>query len=168
MYRSLVLMALCTFLGACNRPPPDPETEVRRALADLEEAVEEQSISRIKEHLAASYHDHWGHDKRAVIGQLQLRFLQRRAIHAWSTIRDIELSPDNRSAEVLFFVAVGASPIAGIEALQDLRGDLLRMELHLIRDDDRWVIDRNRWRRARFSELVDPDQRLDVPAPGDE
>ena len=137
-------------------------------LADLEEAVEEQSISRIKEHLAASYHDHWGHDKRAVIGRLQLRFLQRRALHAWSTIRDLEISPDKRSADVLFFTAVSASPIAGIEALGDLRGDLLRMELHLIRDDERWVIDRSRWRRARFSEVVDPDQRLERSVPDDE
>ncbi len=155
MFRSVIFLALGLSQFACTRTPPDYEKQVREALVELEEAVEARSLSRIKEGVAASYHDHWGNNKGAMIRQLQLHFLRSGAIHALSTIRRLEVAPNKQSADVLLYVAVGRSPIAGLDMLKRLNGDLLRIELHLIRDDDEWLIERTNWRRARVSEFAE-------------
>jgi len=155
MFRSLIFMGLCLSVSGCTRTPPDYEQQVRQALVELEEAVESRSISRVKEGVAASYHDHWGNNKSAVIRQLQLQFLKGGAVHALTTIRRLEVAPNKRSADVLIYVAVGSTPISGLKAIDQFGTDLLRMELHLIRDDDEWLIERTNWRRARVSELAE-------------
>jgi len=155
MFRLLILMGLCCSLGGCTRKPPNYEEQVRQALVELEEAVEARSISRIKEGIAASYHDHWGNNKSGVIRQLQLQFLKGSSIHAFTTIRRLTVAPNKTSSDVVLFVAVGSTPISGLKAISQLNADLLRMELHLVRDDDEWLIESNNWRRARLSELTE-------------
>ena len=168
MFRSFIALFLLATVGGCTRTPPDYEQQVRQTLVQLEEAVEARSVSRVKERIAGSYHDHWGNNKGAIIRQLQFQFLKGRSIHAFTTIRRLEVAPNKQSADVLLFVAVGSSPISGLAALGRVRADVLRMEIHLVRDDDEWLIERTNWRRAQLSELTDENFESDVDEQDDE
>lgn len=153
---ALLLLAATVALGpGCTKKPPDPEAEIAALIARVEAAVEAGDLGEIKETLADDYADPKGNDKAALVGMVQLQLLRRRSIHVISKIDRIIVQPDARSATAVVFAAAGATPIAGLDALGDVRADLFELTLTLARPDDDWLVRAVRWKRAGAGDFAD-------------
>ncbi|MCB9523900.1 MAG: hypothetical protein H6702_11120 [Myxococcales bacterium] len=152
--RLVFAFALLALLAACSRKPPDPQARVRAFLTQLEESVERQDMSAIKPLISGAYHDDRGHDKKAVLRYLQLRFLKRQAIHAYVKVVDLHLRADG-GADVDLRVAVAATALPDVDAVERLRAAVYSMQLTLAADDDGFQLTQARWRQAGLTDLVD-------------
>lgn len=152
---SLLSLLVLGALGAlgCKRAPADPVEQVRAAIVGLEEAVEAGEVGAVKDRISDAYRDPQGNDKGGLVAMLQMRVLQKRAVHVFSRIDEIRITDGGEGATAEVLAAAGSVPIAGVEALASLNADLFRLDLDFERDGDDWLLRSARWRRASRGEF---------------
>lgn len=145
-----LLGALCVAvaLGGCSKKAADPVAEIETLIGEVEVAFEAGDLGAIKERLADDYSDPRGNDKAGLVGTLQFFFMRKRARHVLSQIDDITVEADGRTARAVVMAAGGSTPIDGIEALGDVRADIVRLQISLSKPDDDWLVTSVIWKRA--------------------
>ena len=151
---ALALAALLVVPTGCSKAPTDPRVEIEKLIGQVEEAVEASDIGAIKDVLADDYVDPKGNDKAGLVAMLQFRFLRKRAIHVFSQIDDITVEADGKSARATVMAAGGSTPIAGLEALGQVRADILRLTISFARPDDEWQVTSVSWKRASAGDFL--------------
>jgi len=156
--RPMVLaLVSCLFAGGllgCSKKPVDPEAEIEALIAEVEAAFESGDLGALKETLADDYSDPRGNDKGGLVGLLQLQFLRKRAVHVLSQIDDITVEADGKNARAIVMAAGGSTPIAGLEALADVRADIVRLQIRFTKPDDAWKVSSVIWKRASAGDFL--------------
>lgn len=149
-----LLVSLMGLSTGCSKAPADPRVEIEKLIGEVEVAVESADIGAIKETLADDYSDPKGNDKAGLVAMLQFRFLRKRAIHVFSQIDDITVEADGRTARATVMAAGGSTPIAGLEALGQVRADIIRLTISFARPDDEWKVTSASWKRASAGDFL--------------
>lgn len=149
---SLVLAA--ALIGGCgDEAPGDREARLRQVIEAAQTQAEARDVDALMEHVASGYSDPRGNDARAIRRLLQLHFLNNRAVHLLTWVRELELTGDERAGAVIY-VAMAGRPIPDLEALPRMRADVYRFEVEF-RDDDGWQVTSARWQPARPTDLLE-------------
>ena len=149
-----VLSVLVLQLG-CKSKPRDPEAEVESTISQLEVLVENKKLRSIKELLHPDYRDPDGRRKADLVAFLQLQFLRRSTIGVLSRIQSLEINTQGSHAEVILLAAAGSRITAGMETLRGISANVFRIEVALVDEDQKWLIQSADWRRARKSDLME-------------
>ena len=148
---ALVLL-LVLLLSACSGEESDPEAEIRRYLERGVAAAEERSASRLDEMIHPDYLDQRGYN-RAQLGKL-LRgyFFRHKNIYLFTRIDRIDLFAEDQ-AVVDLHLAMAGQVIADVESLSRIAARVYRLELHLVRSGDDWVLKHSKWAPATITDL---------------
>jgi hypothetical protein len=142
----LAALLLPLLLGGCGASET-PESRVRRVIAGAERAVEERSLTAVRDLISEAYTDESGYDKRTVLALLNLRLRQHDAIHLLVQPRDLSFPAPDR-AEAVVLVAMAGREIDSLAALTGVSADLYRFDIVLAEEDGEWRLLRAAWRRA--------------------
>jgi hypothetical protein len=147
--RTLLALLMLSLILSCSSKPDSPEQQVRHLLRGAEVAVKEKNLDAFRQLISHQYADTSGRDKRRVVGILRYHFLGNRSIHLFTRIKEIDF-PQSGEAVVTLFVAMAGRPIVSQKDLLDLRADLHRFVISLVKESDGgWRAVRSEWRRAR-------------------
>lgn len=143
-------------LVACGKKQ-SPEEEVRQFIAKAVSAAEARDIIALTELISNNYRDEDGRDRRALAGVATAYFLRHKNIHLFTRIKEISFAAPQKSqqqATVQLYVAMTGTPVAGAQALIDLRADLYRFNLMLMKEGDEWLLSKVGWQRANIEALL--------------
>ncbi|MCU7884329.1 MAG: hypothetical protein KZQ82_09025 [Candidatus Thiodiazotropha sp. (ex Lucinoma annulata)] len=154
-YRVLFLMSI--LLIGCSSEPLDPEQQLRTLITDGEAAIESRDLSAVLEMVDSRYLDKQQRDYHQLRALLAGYFLRHRSIHIISRIERIEIETGG-VAQVTLYVGLAGSPQENAMPLSQWRGDLIRLQLHVVlSDDEAWLVSGADWRPAHPSDLVLPE-----------
>jgi len=135
-------------LAACDGDQPTAEDRVRALVGSMEESVEAGSIREAADLLHERYTDPRHQSKSAAMRTLFGVTRRHRAIHLFTLVRSVELTPRQDEATAVVFVAMTGVPVESMEALISLNADLYRFELGLVAEDGDWRVLRSHWERV--------------------
>lgn len=143
-----------TLLSGCG-DPESPEDQVRALIQRAKEAVEERSVSKLREMVSEKYSDERQLDKRGVESVLRYHFLRNQSIHLLTLVKNVSIADDDHvQASVL--VAMAGVPILSITEIPVVRADLHHFDVDFVREQDHWRVARANWRRADPAEFLSP------------
>lgn len=144
------LLAIVSLLiAACGSDPESPEQQIYRMLADMESAVQERSLDRVKSMVSPDYSDEWHPSRSAALRSLIFYFQGHQSIHLLTRVADLQISDDAKSARLLVYVGMAGKPIANADYLIALNADLFSFDISLINDGDDWQVRGASWQRVR-------------------
>jgi hypothetical protein len=152
--RHLLGLAAATLLGCRRRR--SPEARVRALLARVEDAVEARDVAAVREALSPAFDGGDGLDRQGAMLMLQLQLRERRQVHVFSRVLDVDAAPGG-PARVELLAAIAAVPIPGPEALANLDADIYRFKLVLAEDADGpegYRVTSARWSPAELPEIL--------------
>lgn len=150
---ALVLVAaLALVLSACGGEEQTPEARIEALIAEGEQAAESRDVPALGALVSDHYQDPRGYDRRTVLRIAQGLFLRNQSIHVLTVVRDLRVAGDTASVRVL--AAMAGRPIESVEALVNVRADLMRFDLELAREDGDWLVRSADWRRAELSDFL--------------
>lgn len=149
MYLWFVVVALN--LVACAEKQT-PEEQVRAFLTTAVTAVEGREVLALHDLISDQYADAHGRDKRNLAGIATGYFLRHKNIHLFTQIDDIQF-PADKQARVRLLVAMLGAPLAGTEALVDIRADLYQFELMLVFEQGDWLLTKADWKKKDVEAL---------------
>ncbi len=146
----LAIALLCLALGLdCGGEPETPEAQVRRALAEMEAAVEAGDVGAFKEWVSERYRDELGHDRRSLAAYLTFQVLQNQRRHLVVRVREIAVR-DGALAEVSLHAG-----LAGRGGAQTLRADVYQVDVDLADEGDgEWRVVWAQWFPAPATDLL--------------
>ncbi len=153
--RCALLAALSVALVGCSKKPADPAAEIEKLIGEIEVAVEEGDIDAVEERLSDAYSDPKGNDEKALLRMLQFQLLRQRSIHVLSQIDEITVEPGGREGRAVVMAAAGSAPMAGLEALANVRADIFELRMTLTKPDDDWQIVSVIWKRAGAGDFLE-------------
>lgn len=130
------------------------EDQVRQFVVTGKAAAELRDVLAISDLISEQYSDEDNRDRRKLIGMVTGYFLRYKNIHLFTHIRHIHFPVANQ-AELQLYVAMAGSPMVGVEAVFNLRADVFRFDLILVREGDEWLLKNAQWRRASAEDFVD-------------
>jgi len=148
--RTVILLAsmALSLSAACSRPPPTPEDEIRQLIADLEDAVREKNIAKLKGHVSEHYLDAKQRTKQDIKGILAYYFLQNRSIHLLTRVQSVRF-PEPDLAEITVFAAMAGTKIPDATLLPKIDADLYRFDATLKKEsDETWRLQEASWHPA--------------------
>ncbi len=145
------LLSLLSFGLSCSSPP-DRATQVRRCLQAIEEAIEEKDLGEFKEQISAQFQDQRGRKRQELLSLLQLHFLKQRSLHILTQLKELRFEAGE--AQVELSVAVAGTGLPGVEALSQVKAEILVMTLNLRREEERWQLIRADWRRGSIADFA--------------
>ena len=152
----VLLAASISIVPGCGRKSDTPEQQVRRFVAQVEEAAEQRDTSAIKKLIADGYSDDRKQIKQDLVRVAAGYFLRNKNVHVFTYIGGIQF-PDPNKAELQVFAAMSGQPIPGTESLLDIRADLYRFDMTLARSDKKWLLVRSAWRPAEIEDFFPAD-----------
>ena len=149
------LLLLLSVLSGCGRETPlTPEQQIRALLDRAEAAVEARDLSAATELISSHYSDDSGRNRHEMRRMLAGYFLRHKSIHLLKQVEQITLSSETTARAVLFIGMVG-SQAGAVDSISQWRGDLVRLEVQLLREADaQWRLHQASWRRASRGELL--------------
>lgn len=141
-----ILLLAHGILG-CSDDPLSAEEQLRGTIREAESTIQARDLSATLEFVDADYRDNNGFDLRQLRAMLAGYFLRHKSIHILTTIDNIEVREDGY-AQVLIYAGLAGSPQDRERSLSQWRGDLLRLELTFLQQDDDWLVSEADWRRA--------------------
>lgn len=147
---------LLAWLAACSGDVRSPETQIRRLIGDLAEAVEQGSIGQAAAWLDTDYRDQFHPDKRSAVSTLFGHMRRHRKIHLFVRINDLQVIEPQGQARAVVQVAMTGKPVDSVESLIALKADLYRFEVRFTRNREQgaWQIASSRWKRADLASLL--------------
>lgn len=146
------VLALALAVAACGGPEQPPEARIKTLIAEGEQAAESRDISMLSGLVSDDYQDQRGYDRRTVLRIAQGTFLRNREIHLLTLVRNLQVDDAAASARVL--VAMAGRPIESVEALINIRADLMRFDVELVREGGDWLVRSADWRRAELNDFL--------------
>ncbi|MCU7849971.1 MAG: hypothetical protein KZQ89_18670 [Candidatus Thiodiazotropha sp. (ex Lucinoma kastoroae)] len=152
-----LLLWMSMLVIGCSSEPTDPEQQLRTLITDGEAAIESRDLSAVLEMVDSRYLDKQQRDYHQLRALLAGYFLRHRSIHIISRIERIEIEPGG-IAQVTLYAGLAGSPQEDAMPLSQWRGDLIRLQLHVVlSDDEAWRVRDADWRLAHPSDLVLPE-----------
>ena len=134
--RRLFLALWLNVVAACSGS--DPDAELRELVAAAEAAAEERDGGFFRGLLAPDFRDARGNDRDAMLNLVRGYLLTYSNIEIISRVEEVNLSGAD-AAHVVLQAAI-VSRRAGQRLLSGVDGQMYRIELELVRDDDWRVI----------------------------
>ncbi len=131
-----------------------PENQVRKYIQAGSDAVEKRDVSDVKDLISEKYNDTHGNDRQMVLRMLTGYFLRNKNIHLLIDIQSIYF-PDDQHAEVQLIAGMAGQSASDFATLLDIRANVYKFDLRLIRDDDEWKLVNARWSIANREDLFD-------------
>ncbi len=134
MQRAVVAALIVALFGLACAEADGPEAQVRRLLAEIEQAAEEGDLSALRASVSERYQDESGHDKRALMQFLTFQVMRRGNRNAVVRIEEVALRSDAR-AEVSLTAGLAGTDAAG-GGLAGVRADVYHVDLDVERESD--------------------------------
>ncbi len=141
------ILLLSHGIGGCGGDPLSADEQLRSTIREAESYIQARDLSATLAFVHADYRDNNGFDLRQLRAMLAGYFLRHKSIHILTTIDHIEL-PESGRAQVLIYAGLAGSPQHRETSLSQWRGDLLRLDLTFLQQDDDWLLSEADWRRA--------------------
>lgn len=149
-----MVLLLLGILAGCGDEPVTPEVALTRLIEAGEEAVEVRDLSSAMALVDPEYSDARGNGWPQLRGLLAGYFIRHPSIYVISKIDRIELVSD-READVLVYAGLAGSAQEASGPLTGWRGNLLRLDLgFILNDDGDWLLQRAAWRSARRDDFT--------------
>lgn len=144
-----LLSSLFLLLPGCSGDTDTAEQQIRKMLAEMETAVQERSLEKVKSHVSPDYYDQWHPNRRAALRSLIIYFQGHTSIHLLTKISELTLSDDEKSASLVAYVGMAGKPIENADYLIALNAELFRFDIGLVNDDGDWLVANASWERVR-------------------
>jgi len=135
---ALVAVAACLLWQAWQQLFVTEETRVRRAVAAMENAIEENKIVALADCIAGSYSDEHGLDKPSLLGAIRSVRQQYAAMFIHITDMKIEVAPDNQTAQATLVAKVLTKAAGGGQTEVNAE----RVRLYFRKTDGGWKLAR--------------------------
>jgi len=145
-----ILALICSFT-ACGRDDT-PEAQIRRYVEAGEKAAEARDIGDIKKLISEKYSDEHGRTRRDIVAVTARYFYSQKNIHILTRISELSFSDPDR-AMLQLYVAMTGQDVSDLDALLNMRADLYRFDIELVREDKEWKLRTADWRRARSEDF---------------
>lgn len=97
----IISLCLLVILSACSSDQTaSPEQRLRAVLEQIEEAVEDRSVSRAMQHVSEDYADHQGLTKEDLARILQVHYIRNQSISLFTSVHSLELDAEIASLEM--------------------------------------------------------------------
>jgi len=147
---SVVILSLV--LSACG-DKKSPEDQIRQFITSAVTAAESREALVIRQLVSEQYMDDGRRDRRALTALAMGYFLRHKNIHLFTQIDEIKF-PVQGQASVKLYVAMAGRPVAGVQALIDVRADLYLFDLTLTKEGGDWLLEKLHWQRASIEDIV--------------
>ncbi|MCP3986994.1 MAG: hypothetical protein GY723_21610 [bacterium] len=146
------LVGLGLLFGGCDAAVETPESQVRRALDELEVAAEEGDVAGFKRLVSERYTDAQGHDKQALGSYVAFHVMRNRNRHIVLRVRDVlVVSPG--SAEVTLIAGIGGTRDSG--GALSAHGDVYQIDLDLEEEGQgTWRMVWAQWKPTAATDLL--------------
>jgi hypothetical protein len=136
----MALVALVAMLAwwAKERFFVSEETRVKRLIATMEQAVEQNKILTLADCIAGDYGDEHGLDKATLLGVVRSVRIQYEAMFIHITGMKLEVAPDQRTATATLVAKILTQRAGGGET--ELNAERVRLSFR--RTDDGWKLTR--------------------------
>jgi hypothetical protein len=143
-------LVLCVGLAGpgCGGEPETPEAQVRRLLAELEEALEGGDVAAVKDHVSEGYEDAYGHDRQALGAFLTFQVMRHGSRHLLVRVRDVALRDDGRATVLVHAGLAGTGGAAALSA------EVYEVEMDWLREDGAWRLVWADWKPAPAGALL--------------
>lgn len=131
------------FVAGCGERLTEEE-QLRQTLAQMQTALQKRDISSFMEHIAEDYADDHGRTALDIRRIAQLHVLRNKNLHIFRHITQLDFS-DSGQAQAVILVAVARQPIESLEALKNLRAELLEFKVRFVHADT-WQATSAQWR----------------------
>lgn len=129
-----------------------PEEQVRQFIEAGTEAVEKRDISDVSDLIAENYSDVHGNNRQMALRMLTGYILGNKNIHVLIDIQHIHI-PDSQHAEVQLLAGMAGQSASDFASLFDIRANVYKFDLRLIKNDDDWQLLNARWSVASREDL---------------
>lgn len=148
--RLVLALAVCVGVSGpgCGGEPETPEAQVRRLLAELEEALEGGDVAAVKDHVSEAYEDAYGHDRQALGAFLTFQVMRHGSRHLLVRVRDVALRDDGRATVLVHAGLAGTGGAAALSA------EVYEVEMDWIREDGAWRLLWADWKPAPAGALL--------------
>ncbi|MEW8625409.1 MAG: hypothetical protein AB2551_06635 [Candidatus Thiodiazotropha sp.] len=141
------ILLLAHGIWGCSDDPVSVDEQLRTTIREAESFIQARDLSATLEFVHADYRDNNGLDLRQLRAMLAGYFLRHKSIHILTTIDNIAVDESGR-AKVLLYAGLAGSPQDRETSLSQWRGDLLRLDLTFLQQDEEWLLAEADWRRA--------------------
>lgn len=149
----LLFAVAVLLLSACDRTSESPEDQIKAYVAAGETAARARDPLKIKSLIAENYLDHRGRNRQGLVALITGYFFRHKNIHTLTRIKKLTFPQSNR-AELVLLAGIAGDPVGDFEHLLALRATIHLFELQLVREEDVWLLQSARWRRAKREELL--------------
>ena len=147
---SLAIVVVTSFMG-CGEGDT-PEDQVRKYVEAGEMAAEERDLGDIKELISEQYNDDHGRTRRDIVAVAARYFYSRKNIHILTRISELSF-PEESKAILQVYVAMTGQNVSDLDALLNMRADLYRFDIELLKEDGDWKLISADWRRAKSADF---------------
>jgi len=154
LIQSLILLLLLTallLLSACSSDPASPEEEIRQFIKQGIAAAEARDAGTLEDMVTINYRDTKGYNRKQLGKLLRLYFFRHKNIYLFDKIESIQLIGSNE-AIVHLHVAMAGSVISDASMLANLRAQIYRFELQMVKQGE-WLLQQASWQRASARDL---------------
>ena len=143
MKKHCIIFILLLLTAACGENSSTPEQQVKKVIANIEQGIEEGSLSQVVDHIDDYYIDHNGWTKKDITRYLQLQILRNQNITLLSRITSLEISKNTASVELSVASAARGTNLT-IEANR-LKADIHNISIVLNNNSGSWNIVSSSW-----------------------
>lgn len=145
-----IMLIACLF-PACGKHDT-PEEQVRQYVEAGEKAAEARDIVDIKKLISEKYSDAHGRTRRDIVAITGRYFFSQKNIHILTRISELSF-PEEKVATLQVYVAMTGQNVSDLDALLNMRADLYRFDIELVREEKEWKLIKADWRRARSEDF---------------
>lgn len=132
----LFLILTLFFITACDNDTQTPEQQIKAVIADIEQGIEERSLSQVMEHISDDYHDHKSRSKKDIKRYVQLQILRNQNITILSRVKSLDVQNDIASVELSAAAAARGSELN----IASVRADTHKASVVLKNDSGDWKV----------------------------
>ena len=147
----IVAILLPCLLAACA-DDKSAEELFRQTLTEMEESAQQRDIDALMDHVSPDYQDSDGRTREDIRKIAQIHFLRNRKLHIYKHVTQLDMV-DETFAQVIVLVAIAGQPIESVDALANLRAELMQFKVRF-QFDNRWLMQSAEWGRAGISDFL--------------
>ena len=134
-------------LTACSESEDvTPQAQIKAIIEQVEEGVEQRSLSQVLNNISETYSDHKGRTKKDIARMTQLQILRNENIHILTRIKFIDVVDSYASVELSSAMTSRALDL-NIEANR-LKADSYKVSIAFKKEPDQWRIVSTSWQRG--------------------
>ena len=150
---ALLFAVVVLSLVACSQSNQSPEEQIKAYIAAAEVAVKERNLLTIQSMIAEGYYDTQGRNQKRIVSLTAGYFFRHKNIHLLTRIKKLTF-PQPDQAKLTLLAGLAGDPVGDFEHLLSLRATIHLFNFHLIRQEERWLLQSSSWRRATGEDLL--------------